>query len=190
MEAFAAVAAHEMVHSTGHVSRLNRTFGTRDQIFGRPDEAYCMEELRAEIGSLFLMNDLQIPLKDMDQSNAAAYVEMYMQAMSANPNILFRAAADAEKAEQYLLKNLGKVMELQTVIDHIPDHKASMETKQGKKAEPEGPVSRNRFHNFHQRTYDYKKLEQALFQRQIIEQEMKKGCIESIDMQPHRTKGI
>lgn len=190
MESFAAVAAHEMVHSTGHPSRLNRTFGTRDQIFGRPDAAYCMEELRAEIGSLFLLNDLQIPLKDVDQASAAAYVEAYMQAMSANPNILFRAAADAEKAEQYILKNLAKTMELQMVIDDIPDHMALKEPKKGKAAESGSPVSRNRFNNFHQRTYDYQKLEQALFQKQIIEQEPKEACQGTTDLQRHQTIGI
>ncbi len=41
-EAFYSTACHEMTHSTGHKSRLDRQFSTR---FG--DEAYAMEELVA-----------------------------------------------------------------------------------------------------------------------------------------------
>ncbi len=41
---------HELIHSTGHESRLNRTFGDR---FG--DELYSKEELVAETGAAFLL---------------------------------------------------------------------------------------------------------------------------------------
>lgn len=60
LEAFASAAAHEMIHSTGHPSRLNRAFGKWPG-FGPPDDLYCMEELRAELGSFFLMMICKFP---------------------------------------------------------------------------------------------------------------------------------
>ncbi len=46
---------HELIHSTGHESRLNRTFGDR---FG--DELYSKEELVAEMGAAFLQSHRKI----------------------------------------------------------------------------------------------------------------------------------
>ena len=54
-EAFYSTAMHEMTHSTGHKSRLDRDFSGR---FGT--EAYAFEELIAELGSAFLNADLGI----------------------------------------------------------------------------------------------------------------------------------
>ena len=54
-EAFYSTAMHEMTHSTGAKSRLDRDFSGR---FGT--EAYAFEELCAEIGSAFLNSDLGI----------------------------------------------------------------------------------------------------------------------------------
>ena len=52
-EAFATTLMHEMVHSTGHPSRLNRpllnSFGS---------QKYALEELRAELGAFFMGTDL------------------------------------------------------------------------------------------------------------------------------------
>lgn len=119
MESFAATAAHELIHSTGHENRLNREFGSWPAD-GKPDERYCMEELRAEIGSLFLLNDLQIPIAEPWKQSSAAYVKYYIQMMQADPNILFRAAADAEKGENYLLKRYGKSRKLELIEERIP----------------------------------------------------------------------
>ena len=47
---------HELVHSTGHESRLNRTFGDH---FG--DELYSKEELVAEMGAAFLCAIAELP---------------------------------------------------------------------------------------------------------------------------------
>ena len=124
LEAFGHVAAHEMIHSTGHESRLMRTFGRMNPFTG-PDENYCAEELRAEIGSLFLTSDLGLMDPDFDIANSASYVEHYLdqitEAIDRDPGVLFRAASDAEKACTYLRKNLEKVMPLEKVKDEIPD---------------------------------------------------------------------
>ena len=50
VEGYCATSLHELVHHSGHPSRLNRQFGKR---FG--DAAYAFEELVAELGFAFVM---------------------------------------------------------------------------------------------------------------------------------------
>ena len=120
--AFAEVAAHEMIHSTGHPSRLAREYGRRDP-FGRPDDKYCMEELRAELGAVFLMGDIGIPPAEKEISGAAAYLDGYMHVLKENPNVLFRIASDADKASRYLFDNFRKVYSYVPEVEIIPDRK-------------------------------------------------------------------
>jgi hypothetical protein len=51
-ESYYAVLFHELVHSIGHESRLNRKEVTEKVVFG--SESYSLEELTAEIGACFL----------------------------------------------------------------------------------------------------------------------------------------
>ena len=60
-ETFTRVLLHEMTHSTGHPSALNRGCNTN---FGSPE--YAQEELVAELGSLFLSADLGIQSADYE----------------------------------------------------------------------------------------------------------------------------
>ncbi|UKI14086.1 MAG: hypothetical protein L6V85_08240 [Clostridiales bacterium] len=55
MQEFYSTALHEIGHSTGHESRLNR-----DLSGGFGSETYALEELRAEIASIFMEQDLEI----------------------------------------------------------------------------------------------------------------------------------
>ena len=95
-EGYYGTALHEVGHSTGHTSRLNRdlsgTFGT---------ESYAKEELRAEIASFMLCNDLQIAHPAMNEQHAA-YVGSWIKALKEDYNEIFRAAADAEKICNYV----------------------------------------------------------------------------------------
>lgn len=87
---------HEVGHSTGHASRLNRDMsGT----FGTP--SYAKEELRAEIASMMLGNDLGIN-REGDDAQHAAYVDSWIKALKDDPAEIFRASADAEKICTYL----------------------------------------------------------------------------------------
>jgi antirestriction protein ArdC len=45
------VLFHELIHSTGHESKLNRASVTKKHSFG--STAYAIEELTAEIGGLY-----------------------------------------------------------------------------------------------------------------------------------------
>ena len=94
-EAFYSVALHEMTHSTGHSSRLNRTFGKR---FG--DEAYAMEELVAEMGSAFLNADLGIINATLPDH--ADYLASWIKVLKSDKRAILTAAAQAAKAQAFI----------------------------------------------------------------------------------------
>ena len=93
-----ATQLHEMVHSTGHSSRLNRPilnqFGT---------EKYALEELRAELGAYFLQADLGLSFDTQHFNSHTMYLESWIGALQNDTNELFRAIADAQKASDYLI---------------------------------------------------------------------------------------
>ena len=96
---FTATLIHEMAHSTGHESRLNRKKG---KSFG--DELYAKEELRAELSSVFTQNNLNLKL-DATIDNHSAYIKSWIQVLKNDPNEISRAAADAEKISDRLIVN-------------------------------------------------------------------------------------
>lgn len=119
MESFGKVVFHEMGHSTGHPSRLNRKMGG---FFGSPD--YSMEELRAELGAMFIESDLNIQLKTENYQDHSDYLKSWLEELEADPNELFRACADAEKIAEYLVGNYEKKYQIPRVLpEEIPDKK-------------------------------------------------------------------
>lgn len=96
-QSFLATQLHEMVHSTGHPDRLNRPLTGR---FGSP--GYAMEELRAELGSFFIQNDLNLHFDAQHFNSHTQYLESWIGALKEDPNELFRAIADAQKASDFL----------------------------------------------------------------------------------------
>ena len=96
---FTATLIHEMAHSTGHESRLNREKG---RSFG--DEIYAKEELRAELSAVFTQNSLNLKL-DTTIDNHSAYIKSWIQVLKNDPNEISRAAADAEKISDRLVVN-------------------------------------------------------------------------------------
>jgi len=90
-----ATALHELGHWTGHASRLNRDLA---HPFG--SEGYAKEELRAEIASMIVGDELGI---GHDPGQHAAYVGSWVKALQDEPLEVFRAAADAEKIHDYVL---------------------------------------------------------------------------------------
>ena len=91
---FYATALHELGHWTGHPSRLNR-----DLLHPFGSEGYAKEELRAEIASLMLGEQLSI---GHDPSQHVAYIGSWIKALREDPREIFRAAADSEKIVKYL----------------------------------------------------------------------------------------
>jgi putative DNA primase/helicase len=94
-DGYYAVAIHEVGHATGHASRLNRDLG---HPFG--SELYAREELRAEIASLMLGDQLGI---GHDPGQHVAYIGSWIKVLEDDPLEVFRAAAAAEKIQAYVL---------------------------------------------------------------------------------------
>jgi antirestriction protein ArdC/phage/plasmid primase-like uncharacterized protein/Mor family transcriptional regulator len=101
-----ATALHEVGHWSGHPSRLARDLSNP---FG--SEAYAKEELRAEIASMVLGDELGI---GHDPGQHAAYVKSWVKALKDDPMEIFRAAADAEKIVGFVM-----AFEQQQVIDQV-----------------------------------------------------------------------
>ncbi|WP_234498157.1 ArdC family protein [Vibrio maritimus] len=88
-----ATIMHELTHWTGHWSRLNRESKGR---FGSKD--YAFEELVAELGAAFLMADFGITGDVQHES----YIASWLEVLKNDKRYIFKAAAQASKAHQYL----------------------------------------------------------------------------------------
>ncbi len=96
--AYYSTLYHELAHSTGHVSRLNRPgIGHDLQRFGT--ETYSREELVAEIASAFLAADAGI---DHDIPQVAAYCRSWLTVLRDDRRLILTAAAQASKAADYV----------------------------------------------------------------------------------------
>ena len=90
---------HELIHSTGHPSRLNRELNTNHK-----SEAYAKEELTAEMGAVFL--SAWAGILWYNNKNHAAYLKSWNNAIKEAENdskFIMRAAAAAQKATDHIL---------------------------------------------------------------------------------------
>jgi putative DNA primase/helicase len=94
-DGYFATALHELGHWTGHPTRLDRDLA---HPFG--SEGYAKEELRAEIASLMLGDELSI---GHDPTQHVAYVKSWIKVLENDPKEIFRAATAAEKIKDYVL---------------------------------------------------------------------------------------
>lgn len=94
---------HELSHSTGHESRLNRNAVSgsdgRWSAFG--SSLYAKEELVAEMGSAFLSAEASIVERTIDSS--AAYVSAWLQRLKSDSKLVVQAAAQAQHASDFIL---------------------------------------------------------------------------------------
>lgn len=95
---FYSTAFHELTHSTGHVSRLNRL--DRDAHFG--NEVYSKEELVAELGAAMLVNHVGLETESSFNNNAA-YISGWLDALKKDKKLIVTAAGRAEKAVKLIL---------------------------------------------------------------------------------------
>jgi antirestriction protein ArdC len=89
-----ATAFHELVHWTGAKHRLDRNL--EKGRFGNP--AYAFEELVAEMGAAFLCQDYGI----QGELRHAGYIQNWLKALRDDSKAVFKAAALAQKAADYL----------------------------------------------------------------------------------------
>ena len=86
------------MHSTGHTSRLNRPFLVNPFPFGSPE--YSKEEIIAELGAAFLCQYIGILPKQV--KNTAAYLQAWITVLEKDDKLIFRAAAQAQKAVDFI----------------------------------------------------------------------------------------
>lgn len=97
--AYYSTLFHEMTHSTGHKTRLDR-FITGSTFFG--SEVYSKEELVAELGSAFLLNRAHIDCQKAFR-NSVAYLQGWSKALKGDRNLFVSAASKAEAAVNYII---------------------------------------------------------------------------------------
>lgn len=120
MPEFYSTALHEIGHSTGHEKRLNRVMST-----DRKTPEYAEEELRAEIASMFIEQDLGVEVKEKHIENNSAYIGAWKSKIKEDPNILFKAIADAERITKFIMakeKEIKKATEPFAVVEDTDEY--------------------------------------------------------------------
>jgi antirestriction protein ArdC len=97
-EMYYSTLYHELVHSAGHLKRLNRPTLKDAVRFGDP--CYCKEELVAEMGAAFLCGVCEIANRTVN--NSAAYITGWLAKLRQDNRLLVHAAAQAQRAADYL----------------------------------------------------------------------------------------
>ena len=94
IEGYYSTLYHELVHSTGHESRLDRLTRT-----GFGSGPYAKEELIAEMGAAMLCG--MAGIDNLDQS--ASYLKGWLKPIGEDPKFVIQAAANAQKAADLIL---------------------------------------------------------------------------------------
>lgn len=98
MAEYYSTAFHELTHSTGHSSRLNRLTGKA--FFG--NEEYSKEELIAEIGAASLLSFVGIETPKSFK-NSTAYIQSWLKVLRNDSRFIVSASSRAEKAVNLIL---------------------------------------------------------------------------------------
>ena len=98
-ESYYGTLFHELVHSTGHKTRVGRK-----EVFDNPaygTKPYSLEELVAEMGACYLKSHVGIPIESF--ANNAAYINGWLDVFAHDMRFLIRAAARAQEGVEYIL---------------------------------------------------------------------------------------
>lgn len=96
-EAYYGTLLHELIHSTGHKSRLDREMDG-----GLHSKAYAREELCAEMGAALLLGSAGIT-NDPLIENSGAYLRGWIQKLRDDPKCLTVACSRAARASDWIL---------------------------------------------------------------------------------------
>jgi antirestriction protein ArdC len=111
-EAYYSTILHELVHWTGHKSRLDRlSSGKKNSL------SYAEEELVAELGSAILCNMLQVSKKPSDQH--AKYLNGWISRIKDKPKALFSAMAHAQRSITFIEELQPKEAKNQSKIEQV-----------------------------------------------------------------------
>lgn len=100
VEDYYSTLFHELGHATGHNDRLRRKEVMEKKRFGSME--YGKEELVAEMTSAFLCGHAGIESSTIE--NQAAYIDGWRKAIKKDTKIIVLAAAQAQKAADYILQ--------------------------------------------------------------------------------------
>lgn len=107
-ESFVGTLFHEMTHSTGAESRLNRI---KPSVFG--SEEYAREELVAELGSALVSQRYGISKNVKDES--AAYLKSWLKSLKESPDFIKTTLFDVKRASAMIVEQVDKITQQ---IDH------------------------------------------------------------------------
>lgn len=99
-EAYYATLFHELIHSTGHVTRLAREEVMNPNTFG--SKPYSREELVAEMGASFLCSRVQIDFDNIFENNVA-YLAGWLKVLKEDNKFIFKVASEAQKGVDFIL---------------------------------------------------------------------------------------
>jgi antirestriction protein ArdC len=103
-EEYYSTLFHELTHSTGHPTRLNRSTLMDFERFG--DHNYSWEELVAEMGAAFLAGYCGIENRTIN--NSAAYLASWLEALKNDARMVLIAASQAQKAVDLILNRTAR----------------------------------------------------------------------------------
>lgn len=104
-DAYYSTIFHEMIHSTGHSSRLNREgFDGTYHKFG--SKGYAFEELVAEFGASMLASYCGVDTSLEDGQNAA-YIKGWLKKLNDDKTLAYKAASKAQTAVDFVLNAAG-----------------------------------------------------------------------------------
>ena len=89
---------HELIHSTGHSSRLNRLNPSALYHYGK----YSREELVAELGAAALCNIAGVETKKASR-NSAEYIQGWLEVLRNDKRMIVQASGKAAKAVDFIL---------------------------------------------------------------------------------------
>jgi antirestriction protein ArdC len=101
-----SVLYHELVHSTGHLSRLGRDEKIKDHQSKFTN--YSQEELVAEMGAAYLCGITGIEQQTIQ--NSAAYIKSWIRTFKDDPKVLGLAAAQAQNAVNYMINQKHEII--------------------------------------------------------------------------------
>jgi antirestriction protein ArdC len=104
VEEYYSTLFHELSHSTGHSSRLDRKIDTEPKPFGSPD--YGKEELVAEMSAAFLCSHAGIQPAVI--GNQAAYLAGWLKQIKSDKKLIISAAGQAQRSADWIRGERGE----------------------------------------------------------------------------------
>lgn len=92
---------HELAHSTGHFTRLDRFKKNKEEFNLSHKKDYSFEELVAEMTACFIGSHCDI-MSEAVLNNSASYLKGWVKTLQSNPDWIVKASGQATKAMEYI----------------------------------------------------------------------------------------